>query len=241
MRALAEGMTKLRGRITLVGAGMIASAALGGCASGTTSGSNTAASKNASQPAQTRAAPVALHLAQGSYSVAAPATTISGTVSKGAAVTVNGTQIPVHAGRWRYRLHLGIGSNPVEVVARTSGGTPETRTIRIVRHHTALELEALSHERALRAEAKARHETEALERKEREALARKEHERAEQEAECPNGSYENSAGNIVCKPHGGATQPAGATARCEDGTYSFSESRSGTCSHHGGVAAWLNE
>jgi hypothetical protein len=33
--------------------------------------------------------------------------------------------------------------------------------------------------------------------------------------------------------------PAGATARCRDGTYSFSQHRSGTCSHHGGVAAWL--
>jgi len=33
--------------------------------------------------------------------------------------------------------------------------------------------------------------------------------------------------------------PAGATARCRDGTYSFSRHRSGTCSHHGGVATWL--
>ncbi len=33
--------------------------------------------------------------------------------------------------------------------------------------------------------------------------------------------------------------PAGATARCRDGTYSFSRHRSGTCSHHGGVAVWL--
>ena len=33
--------------------------------------------------------------------------------------------------------------------------------------------------------------------------------------------------------------PAGATAECRDGTYSFSQSRSGTCSHHGGVARWL--
>ena len=33
--------------------------------------------------------------------------------------------------------------------------------------------------------------------------------------------------------------PAGATARCRDGTYSFSQHRSGTCSDHGGVAAWL--
>jgi hypothetical protein len=33
--------------------------------------------------------------------------------------------------------------------------------------------------------------------------------------------------------------PAGATAECRDGTYSFSQHRSGTCSHHGGVARWL--
>jgi hypothetical protein len=33
--------------------------------------------------------------------------------------------------------------------------------------------------------------------------------------------------------------PTGATARCNDGTYSFSQHRSGTCSHHGGVATWL--
>ena len=33
--------------------------------------------------------------------------------------------------------------------------------------------------------------------------------------------------------------PTGATAKCADGTYSFSQHRSGTCSHHGGVAEWL--
>jgi hypothetical protein len=33
--------------------------------------------------------------------------------------------------------------------------------------------------------------------------------------------------------------PAGATAICNDGTYSFSQSRRGTCSHHGGVNRWL--
>ena len=33
--------------------------------------------------------------------------------------------------------------------------------------------------------------------------------------------------------------PAGASAQCRDGTYSFSQNRRGTCSHHGGVARWL--
>lgn len=53
--------------------------------------------------------------------------------------------------------------------------------------------------------------------------------------------YTNSAGNTVHSPahstDGGV--PAGASARCADGTYSFSQSRRGTCSHHGGVAEWL--
>ena len=34
--------------------------------------------------------------------------------------------------------------------------------------------------------------------------------------------------------------PPGATARCRDGTYSFSRHHQGTCSHHGGVAVWLD-
>src|SRR5262249_13429421 len=36
----------------------------------------------------------------------------------------------------------------------------------------------------------------------------------------------------------GSSHPAGVTAKCRDGTYSYSTSRSGTCSHHGGVAVW---
>jgi hypothetical protein len=34
--------------------------------------------------------------------------------------------------------------------------------------------------------------------------------------------------------------PDGASGQCRDGTYSFSQHRSGTCSHHGGVGRWLN-
>jgi len=37
-----------------------------------------------------------------------------------------------------------------------------------------------------------------------------------------------------------AAAPVGATAQCRDGTYSFSQHHSGSCSYHGGVAAWLD-
>src|SRR5712692_3392874 len=37
-----------------------------------------------------------------------------------------------------------------------------------------------------------------------------------------------------------AAPPPGATAQCRDGTYSYSQHHSGTCSHHGGVAVWLD-
>ena len=51
--------------------------------------------------------------------------------------------------------------------------------------------------------------------------------------------YTNTAGERVQSPTYYPSVPAGATARCVDGTYSFSQSRRGTCSHHGGVAKWL--
>lgn len=62
---------------------------------------------------------------------------------------------------------------------------------------------------------------------------------AHSEPSCPNGSYVNTYGNVVCSPYESSSAPAGATAQCEDGTYSFSQSRRGTCSRHGGVAVWL--
>jgi hypothetical protein len=56
---------------------------------------------------------------------------------------------------------------------------------------------------------------------------------------CGADSYINSRGNCVHRPVRADRAPAGASARCRDGTYSFSQSRRGTCSHHGGVAEWL--
>ena len=34
--------------------------------------------------------------------------------------------------------------------------------------------------------------------------------------------------------------PPGATARCRDGSYSYAKHHQGACSHHGGVAKWLD-
>lgn len=56
-----------------------------------------------------------------------------------------------------------------------------------------------------------------------------------------HGMYLNRSGQRVHSPAhttDGAVPP-GASAQCRDGTYSFSQRRSGTCSHHGGVASWL--
>ncbi|MET8009883.1 DUF3761 domain-containing protein [Streptomyces sp. NPDC005271] len=49
------------------------------------------------------------------------------------------------------------------------------------------------------------------------------------------GSTSGSAGSSGSQNEA----PAGATARCNDGTYSYSQHRRGTCSHHDGVATWL--
>jgi uncharacterized protein DUF3761 len=56
-----------------------------------------------------------------------------------------------------------------------------------------------------------------------------------------HGYYTNRSGHEVHQPaksDSGAV-PVGATAKCRDGDYSFSEHHSGTCSGHGGVGQWL--
>jgi hypothetical protein len=51
--------------------------------------------------------------------------------------------------------------------------------------------------------------------------------------------YTNVNGNRVQAPTYYDSPPVGACAQCEDGTYSFSQNRRGTCSRHGGVKVWL--
>jgi len=74
---------------------------------------------------------------------------------------------------------------------------------------------------------------------------------------CKDGTT-STAGQGACSHHGGvkpatthhstssssthssnATNPNGATAKCKDGTYSHSKSKSGACSKHGGVDTWM--
>lgn len=52
--------------------------------------------------------------------------------------------------------------------------------------------------------------------------------------------YINSDGQRIPSPRQSPSgPPPGASAQCNDGSYSFSTHRSGTCSHHGGVRRWL--
>lgn len=60
-----------------------------------------------------------------------------------------------------------------------------------------------------------------------------------EKAAAPNGYYKNVDGNSVARPYAAPTRPAGASAQCRDGTYSFSQNRRGTCSGHSGVAEWF--
>jgi hypothetical protein len=54
---------------------------------------------------------------------------------------------------------------------------------------------------------------------------------------CRSGYYLNVSHHCVHRP---SSNPRGATAKCRDGTYSYSEHASGTCSHHGGVGRWIH-
>lgn len=72
------------------------------------------------------------------------------------------------------------------------------------------------------------------------APARRTH-HSTQSASAPYGSeyYTARSGHSVHRPVRANSAPAGASAQCGDGSWSFSESRRGTCSHHGGVSRWL--
>ncbi|MGH1571424.1 DUF3761 domain-containing protein [Methylobacterium sp. P31] len=55
-----------------------------------------------------------------------------------------------------------------------------------------------------------------------------------------HGHYRSRDGSEVHQPARtlDGAKPNGASAKCHDGTWSFSHSHRGTCSRHGGVAPW---
>ena len=50
--------------------------------------------------------------------------------------------------------------------------------------------------------------------------------------------YTNIYGSKIHVPIQAQVIPIGASAKCRDNSYSFSATRRGTCSHHGGVRTW---
>lgn len=60
---------------------------------------------------------------------------------------------------------------------------------------------------------------------------------------CKDGTP-SKGGQGACSGHGGIDRdapPAGATARCKDGTYYLQKEHQGACGKHGGVAKWLDK
>ncbi len=208
--------------------------ALGGCGESANAGSK----GETSSVVRTASVPhVSLRLDVGSFSSDSASATISGTVTPGSKVTVNHHRASVHGHRWSEALALHLGGNRVTVAATHNGRHSVRKTITITREKSAAEIEAEAHAKETEAkEAEAERSDGSAEPNEGSTSNSTAGPSAE---ECTNGTYVNSAGNTVCRPENSPTVPAGATAECKDGTYSFSQSRSGTCSYHGGVARWL--
>ncbi|MET8138156.1 DUF3761 domain-containing protein [Streptomyces sp. NPDC005251] len=54
----------------------------------------------------------------------------------------------------------------------------------------------------------------------------------------PTAAVRHCAHHTVGSCRANSPHPHGATARCKDGTYSYSKHFRGTCSHHHGVRYW---
>jgi hypothetical protein len=60
--------------------------------------------------------------------------------------------------------------------------------------------------------------------------------KGEEMVQCKDGSA-SKPGQGACSHHGGVQNP---TAKCKDGTFSYSEKHEGACASHGGVDKWLD-
>jgi hypothetical protein len=169
-------------RIIVVGVGLIlllviVGAAAGGGKNKTTARSEPGTPVGASN--QTPAAtPVALRLDTGDYSMTGSHTTLHGTVTAGAAVTVDEKPVHVHGTHWSKTVDLEIGGNTETVSGTLSGHEATSQTVTVTRNHTQAEL-------AAKAQAK-------REREEREHQARREREEREQREEQEKRAIENA-------------------------------------------------
>jgi flagellar biosynthesis GTPase FlhF len=162
-------------------------ALVAGCGSNTTTKTKQAAATPPPEPS------VELHPNQGSFSQTGSRATLTGTVTPGAAVTVNEHPAAVHGSHWHGRVqHLHVGGNTIVVTASLTGHQSAEETITLTRHHTQAELEAIAQARKER-EARNREREEQRERKEREHKEVEEREEREhQEVEDATASQQNA-------------------------------------------------
>ncbi len=99
---------------------------------------------------------VSLHLNAGSYTITSPSTTLSGNVTPGAQVTVNGHPAQLHGGFWNTTIGLHHGENSVEVHATMAAHTAAEETITVTRETSAAEREAEAIARREKVEAEER-------------------------------------------------------------------------------------
>ncbi len=137
-------------------------------------GSNTTTTKTKQAAATPPPEPsVELHLNQGSFSQTGSQATPTGTVTPGAAVTVNEHSAAVHGSDWHGTVqHLHVGENTIVVSASLTGHQSAEDTITVTRHHTQAELEAI-------AQATKEREARRKEREEQRELEEREHKEVE--------------------------------------------------------------
>jgi hypothetical protein len=137
-------------------------------------GSNTATTKQAAATPPPEPS-VELHLNQGNFSQTGSRATLTGTVTPGAAVTVNEHPAAIHGSAWHGTVqHLQVGENAIVVSASLTGHQSAEDTITVTRHHTQAELEAIAQATKEREEQRERKEREHKAVEEREEREHKE-------------------------------------------------------------------
>jgi Host cell surface-exposed lipoprotein/Protein of unknown function (DUF2510)/Glucodextranase, domain B len=131
-------------RVIIVGFGLILLIIVIGAIAGEGENKKTASSEPGTQAGASEqkppAPPVALRLDTGDYAVTSSHTTLHGTVTPGAFVTVDGDRARVHGTHWSKTVALEIGSTLMTVEATLAGYAPASETISVTRHHTQAEL-----------------------------------------------------------------------------------------------------